>query len=81
MTQSIIGESPEFIESLINENSFSWEIVNQFIDESKHLRRLLKNKPQEMGDLCRRLRDSMDEDSGLQSARRLRNEVYSSLKS
>jgi len=80
VTQSIVGESPELIESLINENSFSWKILNQFIDESKHLRRLLKNSPQEIRDLIRRLRDSMDEDSGLQSARRLRNEVYSSLK-
>ena len=80
VTQSIVGESPELIESLINENSFSWEIVNRFIDESKRLRRLLKSRPQEVGDLCRRLRDSMEVDSGFQIARRLRNEVYNSLK-
>ncbi len=81
VTQSIVGESPELIESLINENSFSGEIVDQFIDESKYLRRLLKNRPQEVGDLIRRLRDFMGEDSGLQSARKLRNEAYNSLKS
>ena len=55
--------------------------MNRFINESKYLRRLLKNRPQEVGDLIRRLRDFMGEDSGLQSARKLRNEAYNSLKS
>ena len=76
VTQSIVGESPELIESLINENMFSKDIVNQFINESKYIRRLLKNKPREMGNFCKRLKKSMTNDVEYVNARRKRNEFY-----
>lgn len=76
VTQSIVGESPELIESLINENMFSRNIVNQFIDESKYIRRLLKNKPGEMGNFCERLKKFMMNDIEYINARRKRNEFF-----
>lgn len=78
VTQSIVGESPELIESLINEDTFAMDLVNRFIDESKHIRRLLKKGPHAMGSLCEGLREHMVDDVEYADARRVRNEFLQS---
>ena len=50
LAQSIIGESQELIESLINENVFSRVTINRFIDESVHVRRILKKEPEDVAE-------------------------------
>jgi prephenate dehydrogenase len=80
VAQSIVGESPELIESIINEDVFSMGFVNRFIDESRYLRRLLKKGPRAMGLLCEGLRELMTDDIGYGDARRIRNEFLISLR-
>ena len=79
VTQSIVGESPELIESLMNENMFSRKVVNQFIDECRYIRRLLKNNPREMGNFCESLKKLMMNDIEYINARRKRNEFFERL--
>ena len=79
VTQSIVGESPELIESLINEDTFAMGLVNRFIDESRHLRRLLKKGPRAMGSLCEGLMEYMMDDVEYADARRLRNKFLQSM--
>ena len=76
VTQSIVGESPELIESLINENIFSKDMINKFIDESRHIRRMLKNKPSQITKTCERLEEWMMKDSEYINARNTRNELF-----
>jgi prephenate dehydrogenase len=80
VAQSIVGESPELIESIINEDVFSMGFVNRFIDECRHLRRLLKKGPRAMGRLCEGLRERMMDDVEYGDARRIRNEFLISLR-
>ena len=72
----IVLDPDETIESLINENMFSRNIVNQFIDESKYLRRILQNNPRELGNFCERLKKFMMNDVEYINARRKRNEFF-----
>ncbi len=76
VTQSVVGESPELIESLINENIFSKDMINKFIDESRHIRRMLKNKPSRITKICERLEEWMMKDSEYINARNTRNEIF-----
>jgi len=76
VTQSIVGESPELIESLINDNIFSKDMINKFIDESRHIRRMLKNKPSQITKTCERLEEWMMKDSEYVNARKTRNELF-----
>ena len=76
VTQSIVGESPELIESLINDNIFSKDIINKFIDESRHIRRTLKNKPSHIMKTCERLEELMMRDREYVNARKTRNEFF-----
>lgn len=79
VTQSIVGESPELIESLIKENMFSEEMLIRFIDESKHIMRLLRDDPHGFRNLCENLSDSMESD--VLFARGIRNELFEKVKS
>lgn len=76
VTQSVVGESPELIESLINDNIFSRDMINKFIDKSKHIRRMLKNKPSHIKRTCERLEEWMMKDSEHVNARKTRNEFF-----
>ncbi len=80
VTQSIVGESSELIESLINEDMFSMDLVNRFINEAKHLRRLLKKGPNAMRSLCDRLREHMMDDPDYADARKVRNDLLLSMR-
>ena len=73
VTQSILGESPDLIESLINEDTFAMELVNRFIDESIHLRGLLRKRPSVMGRICEGLRKRVLDEGEYADARRARD--------
>jgi prephenate dehydrogenase len=51
-TRAVLGEPPELVEALINGNAFSRQQIGRFIDESRHLRRLIKNDPQRLASYC-----------------------------
>jgi prephenate dehydrogenase len=79
VTQCIVGESPELIESLINENVFSMDSIGRFIDESIYFRRLLKKGPGKFRELCETLHVAMIEDPEEVKSRRIRNELFKNL--
>jgi prephenate dehydrogenase len=80
VTQSIVGESSELIESLINEDMFSMDLVNRFINEAKHLRKLLKKGPNAIASLCDTLREHMMDDPDYADARKVRNDLLLSMR-
>jgi prephenate dehydrogenase len=73
LTQSIAGEDPVLIESLIDENVFAGDLINSFIDELKYLRRLLKSKPWMVSKYCNDIAVSMMKDPLYGSARQNRD--------
>ncbi len=75
MSQSVIGESPELIESLINMNKSSRATINRFIDETRFLRRQLKNSPGNVTEICRGLHRGFSEDPLFTRAREMRNSL------
>jgi prephenate dehydrogenase len=80
VTQSIVGESPDLIRSLINDNVFSWPLVNKFIEEAKQLRTLFKSETQEINRSLGELEGLMRRDIGYENARDFRNLMLDSLK-
>jgi len=50
LAECILGEDPELVKSLIEDNVFVRDNLNDFVYEFKYLRRLLKNRPSELGD-------------------------------
>jgi prephenate dehydrogenase len=73
LTQSIAGEDPVLIESLIDENVFAGDLINSFIDELKYLRRMLKSKPWKVPEYCNEIAISMMQDPEFNSARKIRD--------
>ncbi len=80
LAESVVGEPPELIEALINENTFSKALMDRFIEESKHIRRLL-NKPGEIRALRDGLMDVMMKDPEFQNTRKLRNKFFEATRS
>jgi prephenate dehydrogenase len=78
LTQSIAGEDSVLIESLIDENVFAGDLINNFIDELKYLRRMLKSKPWMVSGYCDEIRDSLINDPGFETARDVRNKFIES---
>jgi prephenate dehydrogenase len=79
-TQSIVGESPELIRSLINDNVFSWPLIHKFMDEANHLSQLLKSGSDVLDPFLENLKEAMGGKLELESARELRNRILESLK-
>jgi hypothetical protein len=79
VSQSIIGEDPILIESLIEENVFAGDLINMFIDELKYLRRMLKSKPLKVVKYCKDIKDSMIDDREFAIARENRNRILENL--
>lgn len=75
LTQSIIAESPELTKSLINENSYAVDLMKKFIDESRHVQRILKNNPDKFEQLCINLQNIMEKDPESCFAREKRFEI------
>jgi len=80
VTQSIIGESPELIRSLINDNIFSWSLIRKFMDEANHLITLLKSGSDVVDPFLEKLKGSMGGKLELESAREFRNQILESIK-
>ena len=80
VAQSIVGESPELIWSLINENVFSKDSINRFIDESRFIRRLLKKEHGEIEKFLDTLQAEMIKDPEEVKARTIRNEFFKALR-
>ena len=73
VTECVVGESSELVESLINGNVYSWDVINQFIDEARYLRRLFKRGGMVDG-YCRGLKEHV-EDGRLIEARMMRSQI------
>lgn len=80
VTQSIVGESPELIRYLINDNVFSWPLIQKFMDEANHLTGLLKSGSDVVDPFLEDLKGSMGGKLELESARKFRNQILESLK-
>jgi prephenate dehydrogenase len=80
VTQSILGESPELIESLINENVFSRASISKFIDESNNIRKLLDKEPDRIKEFCDALHAEMIKDPEEVKSRRIRNTLFENLR-
>lgn len=74
LTQCIVGESPELVEALVNENKYTWNAVNRFIDEAHHLRRISKN-PKLFKEYCLDLESKLSAVQGFRNARELRKNL------
>ena len=73
VTDCIVGESPKLVESLINGNVYSWDVINQFIYEARYLRRLFMRGGMVDG-YCRGLKERVG-DCRLLEARMLRGQM------
>jgi prephenate dehydrogenase len=80
VTHSIIGESPELIRSLINDDMFSWPLIRKFLDEANHLITLLKSGSDVVDPFLEKLKGSMGGKLELESAREFRNQILESIK-
>jgi prephenate dehydrogenase len=80
VAQSVVGESPELIESLINENVFSRDCISKFIDESNNVRGLLDKEPDGIKEYCDALHAEMIKDPEEVKSRRIRNVLFENLK-
>ena len=80
VTQSIVGESTELIHSLINDNMFSWSLIQKFMDEATNLTGLLKSGSDVVDPFLENLKGSMGGKLELESAREFRNQILESLK-
>ena len=80
VTQSIVGESPSLIRSLINDNMHSWPMIQEFIEEARHLSELFQSGSDDMNPFIENLKASMGGKPELESAREHRNKILESIK-
>ena len=80
VTESIVGESAELARSLINDNVFSWPLIQKFMDEANRFTTLLKSGPDVVDPFLEHLKDSMGGKQALDSAREIRNKMLESSK-
>ncbi|TFH13376.1 prephenate dehydrogenase/arogenate dehydrogenase family protein, partial [Candidatus Bathyarchaeota archaeon] len=73
LAECILGEDPEFVRSLIEDNVFVRDNLNDFVYEFKYLRRLLKNRPTDLGDYFLGIKNSIGFTNGFEKSRRIRN--------
>ena len=73
LAECILGEDPDFVKSLIEDNIFVRDILNDFVYEFKYLRRLLKSNPSKLGDYFLEVKKSLGFMNGFEDSRRIRN--------
>jgi len=78
LAQSVVEESPELIESLINENVYAKEEINKFIDDSRYIRRMLKKESKDFKAFCEELQKCAVSTGS--DVRRIRRELFKNLK-
>ena len=80
VTRSIVGESAELIRSLINDNVFSWPLIQKFMDEANNLTTRLNSGAEIVDPFLENLKSLMGGKQELISARKSRNLMVKSLK-
>ncbi len=80
VTQSVVGEYPSLTRSLMNDNVYSWPMIQAFMDEASNLSELFKSGSDVVDSLLESLKASMGGKLALESARELRNQILDSLK-
>lgn len=73
LAHCILDEDPFFVESLIEDNVYAGDILTQYIDELKYLRRMLKSRPNKLVDYYEENRRVTETDPESTNARSLRN--------
>jgi prephenate dehydrogenase len=80
VTQSVIGENSDLIYSLINDNVYSWSIIQEFLDASDHLKNLLISKKEDVAPFIEKIKVAVGGKPELDAARLQRNRVLESIK-
>jgi prephenate dehydrogenase len=81
LADCIISEDPDFVRSLMEDNVFVRDNLNQFVYEFKYLRRLLKNKPKELRDYIFEVKRLIGYTHGNRNSRKIRNSFLKSITS
>jgi prephenate dehydrogenase len=81
LADCIISEDPELVKSLIEDNVFVRDNLNNFVYEFKYLRRLLKNRPKDLRDYFLEVKRSIGQTQGIGNSRRIRNSFLRSVTS
>ncbi len=81
VTQSIIGEDPGLVSSLLSENPHTREILDRYISEAERIRTLLREDPQGLQKLHGSLAKSMSRDPDFRHADERRYRAFQALSS
>ena len=81
VTESIIGEDPGLVSSLLSENPYTQEYLDRYISEAEHIRTLLKDDPQGLQKLHGSLAKSMSRDPDFRHADERRYRAFKALNS
>lgn len=73
LAECILNEDPDFVKSLIADNVYVRDNMNEFIYEFKYLRRLLKNNPQKLGNYFIGVKNAIGFTIDSEKSRRIRN--------
>jgi prephenate dehydrogenase len=73
LAECILSEDPDFVKSLIVDNVYVRDNMNEFVYEFKYLRRLLKNNPQKLSDYFLGVKNTIGYKIDSENSRRRRN--------
>jgi prephenate dehydrogenase len=73
LAECILSEDPDFVKSLIEDNVYVRDNINEFVYEFKYLRRLLKNTPSKLGDYFLEVKNAIGFKNDFENSRRIRN--------
>ena len=73
LSECILSEDPTLVQSLIEDNIYARDVLSQFIDELKYLRRMLKKSPTKLADYYDSSLEDLKLDPELSDARTLRD--------
>lgn len=80
LAESVVGEEPQLVESLLKENPFTQPCLDQFLSESKRLRDLLNGSSEEFSEYMGSLVDSLMRDPDYHDADERRYRAFTALK-
>ena len=73
LSECILGEDPNLVQSLIEDNVFARDVLSQYIDELKYLRRMLKRNPRKLSYYYETSLEYLKADPDLSNARKIRD--------
>jgi hypothetical protein len=80
LAESIVSEDPRLVASLLKENPFTEQYVNQFIEEAEMIRALIKERSKDFVELYDSLRASIEKDPDYYRADERRYRAFKALK-